>query len=357
MRQHIFILVPSPHPTGPVKGAYALANALASERQVTVVTLKPGPGVDAPLNPKVGQYSLAGVAGGWRERLRAYRVMLQECGGRAETASISMCLSADIVNRYCRAEAITLASVRGNLLHNYRYDYGLPGVVFAIGHLMALGEFDHVVAMTTAMAEQVRFFTRKLPKVIGNFVDEAALDQYRINDALDGPPRFVFVGSLSERKQPALVVSALSELHRCGCMAELDIIGKGPLHKSIEVEVAKHDLQKSVRLHGHLADPHLLIARADALVLPSVSEGISRAALEALYLGIPCVLRAVDGNAELIGQENSGTLFNHDDELAGSMAVAAKQRRQLGRSSCLLPPAFRQHAAARRYLQLIDESQ
>ena len=54
MRQ-IFITVPSPHPTGPIKGAYALANALAAERQVTLVTLKRGPGADAELARALGR--------------------------------------------------------------------------------------------------------------------------------------------------------------------------------------------------------------------------------------------------------------------------------------------------------------
>ena len=53
MKQDIFILVPSPHPTGPVKGAFALANALAPIRRVVLVYLKDGPGVDANLDTRV----------------------------------------------------------------------------------------------------------------------------------------------------------------------------------------------------------------------------------------------------------------------------------------------------------------
>ena len=51
------------------------------------------------------------------------------------------------------------------------------------------------------------------------------------------------------------------------------------------------------------------------MVLPSFSEGVSRSALEALFLGVPCVLRDVDGASELIHDGINGYLFNENSEL------------------------------------------
>src|SRR5687767_13279793 len=116
--REIFIVVPSPHPTGPIKGAYALANAVSAERPVTLVTLKQGPGAEAVLDPRVTRRSLADVSGSYN-RLAAYRKMLRDAGGRKSVASISMCLSADIVNCLSGNDAVTCVSVRGNLLRNY----------------------------------------------------------------------------------------------------------------------------------------------------------------------------------------------------------------------------------------------
>ena len=158
MNRQIFIIVPSPHPTGPVKGAYALANALADTRRVTMVTLKRGPGVDAPLDHRVSRRTLADIDGGWRAKLKTYRAWLAAAGGRAEVASISMCLSADAVNCFCRSQALTIASVRGNLIRNYGMDYGITGRPLAIAHLAALRRVDHTVAFTAAMARQVAWY-------------------------------------------------------------------------------------------------------------------------------------------------------------------------------------------------------
>jgi glycosyltransferase involved in cell wall biosynthesis len=351
----IFILVPSPHPTGPVKGAYALANALAAQRRVVLVFLKHGPGVDTVLDDRVEVVSLADIPGGWHNRLNAYRHLLLKAGGRAQVYSISMCFSADWVNRFCRKHAVTCASIRGNLPENYRLDYGWPGTFLAIAHLRALPAFDHVVAMTSVMARQIQSIASVRAEVIGNFVDEAPLERYRKTQLrAPGPLRFVFVGSLTRRKQPALLIDAMSEL--AAQEAQLDVIGEGPLRREIEDTLASRGLLGRVRLHGQLSNPYPLVAAADAFVLPSVSEGLSRAALEALHLGVPCVLREVDGNAELLRSPGAGVLFNRDADLATAMLEAAEQARSHSCSGSLLPDIYRQQNAASRYLTLLEQT-
>jgi glycosyltransferase involved in cell wall biosynthesis len=354
--RRIFLLIPSPHPTGPVKGAYALANALAGERQITLVTLKPGPGANTALDPRVTQLSLADVPGGWAGRLSAYRKLLRDAGGRHGVASISMCFSADMVNCLAGNEAITCVSVRGNLLKNYRLDYGPPGIPIAVAHLAALRRADHIIAINSAMAAQVRFYARKLPVVIGNFVDETILDPYRATAEASGALRFAFVGTLSARKQPLLAIRALHEIHRRGVDVTLDMIGTGPLAQDVSTEVTRLGLREQVTLHGHLTDPYALMAKADVLVLPSLSEGISRSALEALHLGVPSVLRAVDGNEELITNASQGALFRNDDTLADIMLSVARgaRNRQVARTS-MVPARFRQKEQARQYLAVVEQ--
>jgi len=351
----IFILVPAPFPTGPIKGAYALANALSTVRSVVLVFLKDGPGVDAPLREEVKVVSLARAPGGWLGHLAAYRKLLEDAGGREHVAAISMCLSADWINRFCRGQAVTCASVRGNLPQNYRLDYGWPGVPLALGHLIALRTFDHVVAMTRSMAEQLHSLAALKPEIIGNFVDEAALEPHRrIEGPTSGPLRFVFVGSLSIRKHPALVIAAIEKLRDQN--VQLDMFGNGPLREMLSDLVTSKGLHKQVRIHGQVSDPYPIVAEADAFVLPSRSEGVSRAALEALHLGVPCVLRNVDGNSELLAIPESGAFFERDDELAAAMLeAAAYSRGRAGRTS-LLPAAFRQNTAAIQYLELLEQS-
>ena len=349
----IFVLVPSLHPAGPVKGAVALANALSALRPVSLVSLKPGPGVDARLEPKVRVVQLH-REGGWRARVAAYRRLLRAAGGRERVASISFCFSADAVNLLCRRDAVICSSVRGNLRNNYRFDYGPPGVPAAWMHLLLLRGMDRVVAMTRSMAEQISAYIGSPPSVIGNFVDEAALEPYRQRAGQTGPYRFVFVGSLSRRKRPDLVVRAAAELKARGVPARVDILGDGPLLASLQRYAGSLGLSDALHFAGHLADPYPVLAAADCLVLPSHSEGVSRAMLEALYLGVVCVARGVDGAGELISEGANGFLFRADSEVAAAMLRAAACTRSRPARDSLLPPAFAQHSGAMQYLALVE---
>jgi glycosyltransferase involved in cell wall biosynthesis len=353
MTRAIFILVPSLHPTGPVKGAIALANALSRSRSVTLVSLKPGPGADARLEPGVRVVQLH-AGGGWLRRIAAYRRLLRAAGGREAAASISFCLSADMVNLLCRRDALLCSSVRGNLPNNYRFDYGPAGPLLAGLHLVLLRGMDRVVAMTRAMAEQVAAFLGRAPAVIGNFIDEAALEPYRHRGARSGPYRFVFIGTLGRRKRPDLVLRALAALKARDIEARVEFLGAGRCLAELQQAAVELSLADAVRFAGHVADPYRALAEADCLVLPSHAEGISRAVLEALYLGVPCVARNVDGIEEVIADGKNGALFQADGDLADAMQRAAMLARRLAARDNLLPAACAQSAGARQYLALVE---
>ena len=349
----IFILIPSLSPAGPVKGAIALANGMAGIRDVTLVSVKPGPGANAFLDSRVKQLSLAHVSGGWAGKLRAYQRLLSAAGGREHVASISLCFSADLLNRFCHAQAFTCASVRGNLQENYRFDYGVSGAALAFVHMQILRGFDQVTALSSAMATQLARHLGPSPEVIGNFVDEVVLEAHRQLQPSGAGLRLVFLGNLVRRKQPDLAVQAIGAL---GPRARLDVIGDGPLRGELEQLVRRADLDKQIVFHGYLADPLPWVAKADVFVLPSFSEGIARAALEALHLGVPCVLRDVDGNRELIRPRHNGALFTRNEDLpdavraAAAIAVTPNSRSR----ESLLPDAFRQKSAVDKYLHLVE---
>ncbi|NBS07027.1 MAG: glycosyltransferase [Verrucomicrobia bacterium] len=265
-----------------------------------------------------------------------------------------MCFSADLINRFCHEQAITCASVRGNLRENYKYDYGIPGLALAFLHMQILKKIDQVTALSYAMAQQLSECLGRLPVVIGNFVDEAPLEVFRARRASGAGVRIVFVGNLSRRKRPDLAVKAIEVL---GPSTRLDVIGDGPLRFELEKMVKKNSYSEQVIFHSHLPQPWSLVAKADALVLPSASEGIARAALEALYLGVPCVLRDVDGNRELIRPGYNGALFNNVKDLPAAIrAAVAINDRALGQKRVsLLPEAFRQEYNVSKYLHLIEK--
>lgn len=349
----LFILLPSLSPTGPVKGAVALANALSKKTQITIVALKAGPGVDTYICENI-QIKVLEDIGGFKNKLRAIRGMLKNAGGRDQTAVVSYCFSADMINMFCKDIAVICSSVRGNLPCNYRMDYGWKGSILAILHLFLLRRFDYVVAMTHAMAHQISRYSFQYPKVIGNFVDEQPLEMYRSPEVPTGHFRIVFLASLSARKMPLLLLSAIKKMRDNGIQVELDILGDGPISTAVKNEVKILNIEKFVNLHGHVANPYPIVAKSDVMVLPSLSEGLPRAALEALHLGVPCILRSVDGNAELIHEGENGALFETNEDLPDViLKVALWSRARPTRLASLLPEQFRQIAAADKYFELL----
>jgi glycosyltransferase involved in cell wall biosynthesis len=356
MVKKYFIIVPSDSPHGPVKGAYALANSLTDFGQVVFVTVKKGSGACARLNSSIEKVCLADHACGYFAKLSLYRSMLDQAGGRANVISISMCLSADAINLGCKKVSMVCSSVRGNLIKNYHLDYGLPGLPIAIFHLLALRFFDLVFVMTNSMADQVKKFIGYNPQIVGNFIDEGMLDSFRRGRKSSIESRFVFVGSLTKRKRPLMLLESIKSLHSQGVKAYLDILGDGPLRYEIESKIKEYGLLEYVSLHGFKKNPYQLMTDADVMILPSSSEGSSRAVIEALYLGIPCVISDADGNSELVCEGYNGALFSLANEIPEAMLRALYISRKHGSiRPVLLKEENRQEFAALSFIKSLEK--
>lgn len=349
----IFILISSNQYSGPVKGAYALANLLSNKYNVSIITIKPHVDINVNLCNNIKYYCLNNSSSSFIGKIFAYKKILKESGGKDSVISLSMTLSADFINLFCINYATTYVSIRGNLLKNYYYDYGLSGYILAIIHLFSLRWCNKVIAMSNAMSKQIKLFSNKNPVIIENFVDELSLDLYRTEVLINKIPKFIFIGNLNERKQPLLLLESFIKIKRLGINATLDIVGNGPLLSDLENQVSKYKLEKDVIIHGFVENPLHLLRGSDILVLPSLSEGISRASLEALYLGIPCVLRNVDGNSELINDGINGILFNENYELSNAMLKALKLLKVSRVKENLLPSSFRQENVFKKFVVCI----
>lgn len=153
-----------------------------------------------------------------------------------------------------------------------------------------------------------------------------------------GGPLLLTVGHLIERKGQLLVVDAVAELPG----ATLMIVGDGPLRPRLEARIAELGLGERVRLLGpqpHEALP-ALYAAADLMVLPSASEGLANAWVEAIASGTPVVIADAGGARELVDRPAAGRIVARRVE-----AIVAAVRELLGD-----PPAQGEvRAAAERF--------
>lgn len=86
----------------------------------------------------------------------------------------------------------------------------------------------------------------------------------------------------------------------------LYLVGDGPLRKRIERMSAEMGVRESVKFCGRLnagIEVVNAVRKADIFVLPSLTEGLPRALIEAMAVGIPCVASNVGGCCELLTAE------------------------------------------------------
>ena len=140
----------------------------------------------------------------------------------------------------------------------------------------------------------------------------------RIDLPIDGA-LLVTVGALIPRKGQAFAIEALAQIPG----ARLAIIGDGPDLSMLRQLARDQDVADRVHFLGSL--PHSEIARhvqaADVCVLPSESEGIANAWIEALACGTPLVITDAGGAREVITGDSGGRIV---ERKAGAIAKAVR---------------------------------
>ena len=134
--------------------------------------------------------------------------------------------------------------------------------------------------------------------------------------AADQPLKIVYVGRLIARKRVDFLIKALSGLS-LSQDAHLFIAGDGKEQASLKGLVARLGLEASVSFMGEItaAEVEDLLKQADIFVLPSESEGMSNALLEAMAHGLPVIATDIPANLELISSGQNGLLFNGQEGL------------------------------------------
>lgn len=141
----------------------------------------------------------------------------------------------------------------------------------------------------------------------------------RIDLPLDGP-LLVSVGALIPRKGQVFAIEALAQIPD----ARLAIIGDGPDLAMLRQSARDQGVGARVHFLGSL--PHGEIARhvqaAEVCILPSASEGIANAWIEALACGTPLVITDAGGAREVLNSPAGGHIV---ERKAGAIAQAARQ--------------------------------
>jgi glycosyltransferase involved in cell wall biosynthesis len=136
--------------------------------------------------------------------------------------------------------------------------------------------------------------------------------------------------------------------------AVLLVVGDGPQHDRLTTTAKGLGLRGSVRFVGVQTDVAPFYMIADVFVLPSESEGMSNALLEAMAAGLPVVASDIAANRDVVEPGSSGFLVDWADTPASASVLSLllsdpALRDKVGRAARERASQFSIGAVAERY--------
>lgn len=143
------------------------------------------------------------------------------------------------------------------------------------------------------------------------------------------------VGRLAPVKGHTVLLEALARLAPSEGRLQLVIVGEGPQRAELESLARSLGLSDRVTFTGFRRDVDRILAASDIFCMPSLSEGLPFALLEAASARLPIVASEVGGMAELLAGTGAARLVppGDPDALAralGELAADPEARRRLG---------------------------
>lgn len=172
-----------------------------------------------------------------------------------------------------------------------------------------LDEADAIHCVSSRMAADLARMTNRSQ---GVWVSRPAVEVERIGvrspSPTSRPLKIIATGRLVWKKGFDYLLAALARLAKRGIDFTAEIIGDGELKNFLRFSIEDLALEGRVHLVGGVDSAEVLgrMRAADVFVLPSVSEGISNAVLEAMATGLPIITTDAGGMREAVRDGNEG---------------------------------------------------
>lgn len=185
-----------------------------------------------------------------------------------------------------------------------------------------------------------------------------AREQTRRRFSPDGDPYFLFVGSLSGRRNVPLLIEAFARVHRAMPSHRLVLVTNNPHNVDLDSSIRRLGLQQYVVSTGYVPHEDLnpIYAAAEALVIPAIYETTSLPAIEAQAAGSAVVCIDTAGMREVTGSISSRFLRLEVDLVAQAMVRVAGEsgyRRQLSEEGVKNAALFSWKRTAAETLRLL----
>ena len=209
-----------------------------------------------------------------------------------------------------------------------------------------VGRMNAMTANSRSVAdfyrEEIGVSAERLHVIPNGVPDVPATESGRLRAELGVPAncRLIgFVGRLAPQKNLRDLVWAFHLfMQSAESPVRLVFIGDGPQRDSLAQFATDLGRREIIHFTGHRRDAAVLMQDLSLFCLPSAFEGMSNSLMEAMAIGLPCVVSDIAPNCELIQHEQNGLVFpvGNTRTLATALLRSMNEEEfcsQLGRSA------------------------
>lgn len=141
----------------------------------------------------------------------------------------------------------------------------------------------------------------------------------RLSNGRPEGPLLLYVGRLSPEKNLARFAEILEGVPE----AQLALVGDGPARPALERTLARFAAEGRIHFAGFLRGEELAeaFASGDVFVMPSKTETLGFAVLEAMASGLPVVAARAGGLPDIVCHEENGYLYDPDQPREAAEAI------------------------------------
>lgn len=222
---------------------------------------------------------------------------------------------------------------------------------------LAGGRFDHVVAVSQAMAELLvddyHYPPAKVSYIRNGWSGTPTVARK------DERPQILCIANFRSEKAHHLLIEAFQIVIDEIPQARLVLVGDGPLKSEVEKQAALLSRPDAVEFVGPVDDVWPYLSRASVFALASLREPLGIVIMEAMAAGLPVVAPRVGGIPELVEPGVTGELVAPGDSISlGQQIVRLLKSRDLrsamGEAAQRAAETFRMERMVDQYYELYE---
>lgn len=182
---------------------------------------------------------------------------------------------------------------------------------------ICLSRVDRVVMVNPLMQQLPVLKKLKNTVVIENGIGFEIVTEQRLQPEIitfiKQRPTIVAVGRFSPEKGFNFLLEAVAQLIEQGDDVQLLLLGDGGLRQQLTAQAQNLGLLDRVLMPGHVAQVESYLAQCAVFAMPSLTEGLPIALLEAMRAAVPIVASKVGGIPNVLDYGRAGVLVEAKD--------------------------------------------